>query len=118
MGLVWPHRVTVHAPPAAPSGSHGEDDVWTEDPQAEPVLVYEGLANVHDGRGRKFGAVSGEGTPLRSSDAVCYLKKKRAAASVPEGATVVVDWRDGTPSSDAVVVGVSRAENRLDLRRV
>lgn len=117
MGLLWPHKVRIVA--ASSTGAFAEDDTWVPGAE-EGAVLYDGLANVYDGGQVRLGrtlVVDPQGRGNIESAATCYLKKKNAAAGIPEGSVVKITWADKT-ISDAVVVGVVRAENSLDLRWV
>lgn len=121
MGLIWPHEIVISVTAEAGGGSFDEDDVWVPaDPGTGTEAVYDGKCNVVDSDsvvlGRKVNH-NEQGGINNQSDAVCYLKKKRATFSIPNGATAVITWQDGT-TSDAVVVGVRRSDNSVDLKRV
>jgi hypothetical protein len=115
VSLLWPHRVVVSSPGGGSAGAFNEDDEWVPDAGEDPDVLYAGAANVQD-KGRVMKRDEA-GTPVEVSDATCFLKKKKQAGHIPEGASVTIDWKDGT-TSDAVVIGIRHSDNSLDLRRV
>lgn len=121
MGLIWPHSIVISVVAEGGGGAYDENDVWVPAAPGEGTeVVYEGKCNVVDAdsvvMGRKVNH-NEEGGITNTGDAVCYLRKKRAAPDIPLGATCVITWEDDS-TSDAVVVGVKRSDNSLDLKRV
>lgn len=110
--MTYPHRVRI----GTPGPLTGQDRATGKATYGPATIVYEGPADVQDEP-----AVikrDPDGRVISSSDARVYLARPDVIAMLTPGLHVWIDWRDGTPEADAVIVEARRLDGAVYLNRV
>lgn len=113
--MKYPHHLLITTPGEGEAIEDPETGTYTP---PEPVVVYDGRADVQD---VGSSVVYGQDNVSKNSEAVAFLEKESVISSIKSGMAVVVTWNpDGSAddTEDAVVESITRLDGTVGLRRL